>query len=420
MNWLYPACLSLFLFFDLFFSIPIYCQVLVGADFILSEDYLPLLKHKNVGLITNHTAINHKMQLTSDLIKAYAVKYDYNLVALFAPEHGIHGDLYSTKLADHEKDPDGVPIYSLHSHIRRPTSEMLQDIDVLIYDIQDIGVRSYTYITTLFYVMEEAAKHQIDVIVLDRPNPINGLIVDGPMMEEKWRSFVGYLNVPYCHGMTIGELAHFFNEEYRIECRLHVVPMKGWKRWMNFQETGLSWIPTSPNIAEATTPLYCPITGILGELQIVNIGIGYTLPFKLIGAPWIDAKVFSEHLNKQKFPGVFFKPFYYKPFYGRFAQEDCQGVLILITNQKIYRPVATQFLIIGILKSLYPVKFKEAIEESISRKEMFCKVIGKEEIYKIITEEKNIVWKLKEFDQKARDRFLQLRKKYLISSYSTD
>lgn len=395
-------------------------QVKVGAEQLFSKNYIHLISGKRVGLITNHTAVNTKMISTIDLLKSHAKEHGFTLTALFAPEHGITGAIHATETVKDEKDVDGIPIYSLHGSTRRPTEKMLAKIDVLLFDIQDIGSRSYTYSTTLFYAMEEAAKNKIPVIVLDRPNPINGIVVDGPMLEEKWRSMVGYINVPYCHGMTIGELARLFNAEYKVGCQLEVVPMKGWQRSMTFQDTGLPWVPTSPYIPEATTAFYYPTTGILGELKIVNTGIGYTLPFKLVGAPWIDAKLFAERLNQQKFPGVYFEPFYYKPFYGRYAHEECEGVLIVVTDPLIYKPVSTQYLLIGMLKSLYPAKFKSALADSNDRKSMFCKVNGTDKIYQIISEEKNIVWKLRTFHEKERDNFTLLRKKYLITSYSDD
>lgn len=410
--------------FFITFFLPSYAQnrfnskVSVGADLLMKEEYIQLLKGKRVGLITNHTAVNKKMEHTIDLLKKRAKAHSYTLTALFAPEHGITGAAYGLENIEDKKDIDGIPIFSLHGKTVRPTEEMLKLVDILLFDIQDIGSRSYTYITTLFYAMEEASKKGIKVVVLDRPNPINGLVVDGPMLEEKWRSIVGYVNVPYCHGMTIGELALFFNEEYKIGCDLEIIPMKGWMRKMTFQETGLPWIPTSPNIPEASTAFYYPTTGILGELQIVNIGIGYTLPFKLVGAPWIKAEKFAEVLNKQKFPGVYFQPFYFRPFYGRFAQEDCQGILIVVTDSLKYQPVSTQYLIIGILKGLYPEKFAEALAGAQARKKIFCKVNGTEEIYRIIFEDKNIVWKLKAVHEKERQAFLLKRKKYLI--YPTD
>lgn len=389
-------------------------KVTVGIDVLLTDDYAQLLKGKRIGLITNHTAVNSKLHPTRDLIKAYGPTYGCQLTALFAPEHGLFGLAYAEQNEADSVDPDGIPIFSLHGKTRRPTPAMLKQIDMLIYDIQDIGSRSYTYITTLFYAMEEAAKHKIPVLVLDRPNPINGITVDGPMLEEKWRSMVGYINVPYCHGMTIGELAQFFNGEYSVGCDLKVVPMKGWKRTMSFQDTGLTWVPTSPHVPEASTALYYPATGLLGELQIINIGVGYTLPFKVVGAPWIDAQKFAQGLNEQKFPGVYFLPFYFRPFYGRFAQEDCQGVQIVITDPLKYKPVATQYLIIGLLKSLFPEKMKEALESSKSRREMFAKVNGTDEIYNIIAGKGPAVWKLRSLHEKERKAFLALRKKYLI------
>lgn len=394
--------------------------VSVGAELLFTENYVHLIKGKRVGLITNHTAVSGKMISTIDLLKKNAPKYGFILSTLFAPEHGITGSAHANESVKDEKDPDGIPIYSLHGSTRRPTDKMLSKVEVLLFDIQDIGSRSYTYSTTLFYAMEEAAKRNIPVVVLDRPNPINGMVIDGPMLEEKWRSMVGYVNVPYCHGMTIGELARFFNAEYQVGCKLEVVPMKGWQRTMTFHDTGLPWIPTSPYIPEATTALFYPTTGILGELKIVNTGIGYTLPFKLIGAPWIDAKVFAQSLNNQKFPGVYFEPFYYRPFYGRFAHEDCEGVLIVITDPLAYKPVSTQYLLIGMLKSLYPEKVKDALASSNENKSMFCKVNGTDKIYQMINDEKNIVWKLRSFHEKERQDFAILRKKYLISSYSDD
>ncbi|HEV8051045.1 MAG TPA: DUF1343 domain-containing protein [Parachlamydiaceae bacterium] len=304
------------------------------------------------------------MECTLDLLKAKANQYNFTITAIFAPEHGLTGSDHALENVGNSQTVDGIPVYGLFGKTQRPTREMLEKIDLLIFDIQDIGSRSYTYITTLFYAMEEAAKFRVPVIVLDRPNPINGTVVDGPMLDEKWRSIVGYINVPYCHGMTVGELANFFNREYHVGCDLTVIPMENWNRKMNFSETGLMWVPTSPNIPEPSSPLYYPMTGILGELSIVSIGIGYTLPFKVVGAPWINGEAFAKTLNSQNFPGVHFQPFCFKPFNGKFVREECQGGLIVVTDPLIYEPVSTQYLLIGILKSLYPIKFKEALESS--------------------------------------------------------
>lgn len=335
------------------------------------------------------------------------------IVAIFSPEHGLKGKGYASERIEHSKVGE-IPVFSLHGETRRPKPEMLDGIDVLVYDIQCTGVRSYTYPTTLFYCMEEAAKRGIEVVVFDRPNPINGLIVDGPMLEERWRSYIGYINVPYCHGMTIGELALFFNEEYKVGCSLSVIPMKGWHRAMSYRDTGLRWVPPSPNVPEADTPLYCPATGILGELQLVSIGIGFTLPFKIVGAPWIRAVEFAEKLNGQNLGGVHFHPYYFRPFWGIYKGVDCEGVLIQITDMKKYRPLAAQYLLLGMLKSLYPLEVNKKLEASASSKDLFCKANGTEMVYEILLKEKYPAWKLIQFHKTERESFLDKRKQYLL------
>ncbi|MDR3624830.1 MAG: DUF1343 domain-containing protein [Chlamydiales bacterium] len=388
-------------------------KVTLGIDRLLNEaSFQKLLKGKRVGLVTNHTAINSQFASTISLLKANSL--ECKLVALFAPEHGITGLAHAAKSVENSIDEDGIPIYSLHGATRRPTPHMLKGIDVIIFDIQDIGVRAYTYISTLFYVMEESAKQNIKVIVTDRPNPMGGTTVDGLLLDPKWRSFIGYVNVTYCHGMTVGELASLFNQENQINCDLTVVPMQGWMRSMSFNETGLAWIPTSPQIPEADTPYFAATTGFLGEFQIVNIGIGYTLPFKVVAAPWIDANRFAKELNAQRFPGVHFLPIHYRPFFGSFATHDCHGIQIVITDKKLFLPVETQYLLMGILKSLYPEQFKKAMEVNLSNKELFCKANGTEEVYQILNKEKYAVYTLRKMCQEARKTFLPIRKKYLL------
>jgi uncharacterized protein YbbC (DUF1343 family) len=386
-------------------------KVLSGVDVFFQEKLYEQWKGKKIGLLTNHTGVDSKLRSTVDLFLERDGEYE--LKALFSPEHGLFGQHYAWESVENHK-VGRLPVYSLHGKTRRPTSEMLEGIDLIVYDMQCTGVRAYTYPTTLFYVMEEAAKRCIEVVVLDRPNPINGLTVDGPMLEEKWRSYIGYINVPYCHGMTIGELALFFNKEYNVGCKLQVIPMKGWERSMSFIETGLPWMPPSPNVPEPDTPLYCPSTGLLGELGIANIGIGFSLPFKVVGAPWIKADEFADTLNSQKLPGVHFQPFYYKPFWGLYKGVDCQGVLLRITDAKTYRPLSVQYLILGILKSLYSKEFTERLGKSQGAKELFCKANGTEEVYRILLEEKYPAWKLIELQKDERDAFLVKRAKYLL------
>jgi len=392
------------------FSTPI---IELGVDQFFKNGHERLIKNKKVALLTNQTGRTSNNQSTIELFLERAK--NYQVIALFCPEHGLDGKAYAF-----EKIKDGsfnkkLPIYSLHGSTRRPTKKMLTDIDVIIFDIQDIGTRAYTYATTLFYVMEEAAKYNISVIVLDRPNPINGLIVDGPMLESKFRSFIGYINVPYCHGMTIGELAGFFNHEYNVNCRLKVIPMKGWKREMSFEETGLQWIPPSPNIPESTTPFFSATTGILGELGIVNIGIGYTLPFKLVGAPWINADQLAAALNKQKIPGAYFLPFHYRPFYGSLKGKDCHGVLIRVTNMRRYQPLSVQYLLMGILKSLYPQETKGYLEKvNGNKKRLFCLANGNDEIYRLMLNERYAAWKMIAYQKSEREQFKETRAKYLL------
>jgi uncharacterized protein YbbC (DUF1343 family) len=388
----------------------IFCKVDLGVDLFFEEGHYKNLKGKKIGLIVNHSSVDSSLISTVQRFKSCS---EISLIALFSPEHGLDGKAYAFEKVDNSK-LENIIVYSLHGTTRRPTKEMLKNIDILIFDIQDLGSRSYTYSTTLFYAMEEAAKNNVEIIVLDRPNPINGLTVDGPMLEKEFRSYVGYINVPYCHGMTIGELALFFNSEYSIGCKLKVIAMKGWKRSMSFKDTNLHWIPTSPNIPEGDTPYFYPTTGILGELKILNIGIGYTMPFKIIGAPWINCEIFSEKLNSQKLPGVFFMPFHFRPFYGAYKGENCQGVKIVITNPSIYKPLQVQYLIMGLLKSLYPKIFLEKIEESSSAKDLFNKVNGSKEVYNILIKETYPYRKLMDFLQGQQDEFMKKREKYLL------
>jgi len=399
----------------LFLGLPVfsYCKkVEPGVDVFFKEGFAAELKGKRVALVTNHTGVSSNLKPTYELFMQNSE--GFKLVALFAPEHGFRGEVYADEVCE-DASFKGIPVYSLYGKTRRPTDKMLENVDVIVYDIQDIGTRSYTYATTLFYVMEEAAKRKIPVMVLDRPNPIGGQIVDGPMLEEKWRSFLGYVNIPYCHGMTIGELARFFNLEYKIGCNLSIVPMRGWKREMAFKDTALPWIPTSPNIPEADSPLFYATTGIIGSLGVVSIGIGYTLPFKVVGAPWIKAEAFAEALNGQKLSGVKFVPFYFRPHFGLYKGEGCEGVLIVVANKETFKPLTVQYLLLGVLKTMYPAHVKKALDNlDTSHKNHFCMACGNSQMLSLLTEEKYAAWKLIEYQKNDRDQFTIQRKKYLL------
>jgi len=402
------------LFIYSFFCVNLFSleKIDLGIDVFFKEKKQNILDNKKVALIINHTSVNKNLKPTLDLFLENAK--NYKIIKLFSPEHGLNGSYFAgEKINDSKKQ--NLDSFSLYGKHRRPTSEMLKDIDIIIYDIQEIGCRSYTYATTLYYVMEEAVKKNIKVIVLDRPNPINGLIINGPMLEEKYRSFLGYVNVPYCHGMTIGELAKFFNSEYNIKCDLEVISMHGWTREMTFNDTKLNWMPTSPNIPESDTPLFYATTGILGELEWVSIGIGYTLPFKIVGAPWIDAKKLAEQLNKQKLSYVKFIPFYFKPFYGPYKDKDCQGIKIEILDRNNYKPISVGYLIMGMLKSLYPEKLNEKLKTLSKEKiNVFCLVNGNKEIYELLLNEKYAAWKMIQFQEDKIKEFQEKRKKYLL------
>ncbi|MFA5645602.1 MAG: DUF1343 domain-containing protein [Candidatus Ratteibacteria bacterium] len=354
------------------------CRVKTGIE-ILAQEKGAILKGKRVGLITNLTGVDSRMRSSIDIL--YAMP-EVRLVALFSPEHGIRSGVQGS-VKDNRDTKTGLPIHSLYGATRRPTNVMLSEIDILIFDIQDIGSRSYTYISTMKLCMEEAAKRKISFIVLDRPNPLNGVLVDGPMLEDGFESFVGIAKIPYIHGMTVGELAYFFNEEFRLNCDLTVIEMQGWNRSMTWGDTGLPWIPTSPHIPEPDTPWFYPVTGMLGELSLVNIGVGYTMPFKLVAAPWIDAEIFSDFLNRKNLPGVWFQPVSYTPYYGSMKDKLCHGCRIMIIDFSLFRPATTGLHIMTALRELYPRQFLLSSSQK-SRFDLFTKVAGSNRVKDMI------------------------------------
>ncbi|MBN2281824.1 MAG: DUF1343 domain-containing protein [Candidatus Marinimicrobia bacterium] len=340
-----------------------------GIDVLLEEE-LELVKGKNVGLITNPTGVNSQLVSTIDLLHHHP---EINLIAIFGPEHGARGNVHAgDKVDDTVDEKTGIRIFSLYGKNRKPNEEMLKGIDVLVYDIQDIGCRSYTYIYTMSFAMEAAAEYGIPFIVLDRPNPLGGKLIDGPILEKQYKSFVGYYPIPYVYGLTSGELAGFFNEEYDINCDLSIVKMRGWNRDMIFEETGLQWVPTSPHIPHAISALYYPLTGIIGELHTVDIGIGYLNPFELIGQEWIKGDELAQELNDHQLPGVYFRPMYWTPYYHKNEQKHLQGVQVHLIDPEAVKPVEVQVHIMTALKKLYPDQdiFNE------DRNDMFDKVCG--------------------------------------------
>src|SRR5437899_10693734 len=281
-------------------------SVELGIDVLAQRNY-ELLRGKRVGLITNQTGVDSNGTKTRMLLHKHC-----NLVALYTPEHGLDGTEKAGRYVKSRRDKlTGLAAYSLYGPTRKPTPAMLRGVDVLVFDIQDIGCRSYTYISTMGKCMEAAAENNIDFVVLDRPNPLGGLRVEGPSVEPRWISFVSQFPIPYVHGMTVGELAKMVNAKGWIngQCKLTVVPMRGWSRDLTWQATGLRWIATSPNIPHATSPLYYVATGIAGELSGLDTGVGSATPFQIMMATWTNAESFTRYLQSLDMPGVKFRPF---------------------------------------------------------------------------------------------------------------
>jgi len=328
-------------------------QVKLGID-VLRDRGFEVLQGKRVGLVTNPTGVDRLLKSTADILFEAE---EVTLVALFGPEHGVRGDVWAgAKVVDSKDSKTGVPVYSLYGATRRPTKEMLKGVDVLVYDIQDIGCRSYTYISTMGLVMEACAEFGIECVVLDRPNPLGGEKVEGCLTEEGNISFVSQYKIPYVYGLTCGELAMMLNEEGMTsgKCKLTVVPMEGWKRSMNFTQTGLHWVATSPHIPQAESSFFYPVTGILGELGVVSIGVGYTLPFQLVATDDISAEALADRLNVLNLAGVSFRPVHIKPFYSVGKDLNYQGVQIHITNFKDVVLTDIQFYIMQEVYALNP------------------------------------------------------------------
>lgn len=388
-------------------------KIKLGIE-VLRENNFAILKGKNVGLITNPTGVDGKLKSTVDILfEAQKVK----LVALFGPEHGVRGDFSAGDKVENATDPETkLPVYSLYGKTRKPTPEMLKGIDVLVYDIQDIGCRSYTYISTMGLAMEAAAENNIEFVVLDRPNPLGGVKLEGNLVEKGFESFVSQYPIPYVYGLTCGELAKMVNNEGLLaneaKCRLTVVPMKGWKRTMTFENTGLQWVPTSPHIPEPSSPKYYVSMGILGELDALSIGIGYPIPFKVFAAEWIDGKRLADKLNALKLEGVHFRPIAFKPYYTKLKDKSVNGVQIHITDYSKLNLMSLQFIAMQVHNSMYPDKNPFALAES-SRLTMFDKVSGSDQIRKLFTQHMSYA-DIEKYLNKDVDAFKTRSKPYLL------
>jgi uncharacterized protein YbbC (DUF1343 family) len=388
-------------------------KVLLGID-VLENVNFSFLNNKRVGLITNHTGVNSKLILTVDLLnKTPNVK----LISVFSPEHGFQGlGRAGESIDDFTDSKTGIKFYSLYGKRTKPTKEMLEDIDVLVYDIQDIGCRSYTYISTLGLAMEAAAENKKEFVVLDRPNPLGGIRVEGNVVENGFNSFVSQYKIPYVYGLTCGELASLLNEEgmlsNNLKCDLKIVNLKGWNRWMRFEDTGLLWVPTSTNVPYSSTASYLVGTGVLGELLTISIGISYTLPFQTFAAEWIDPDTLAFYMNKLNLAGVLFRPISYKANYGVWLDKILRGVQIHFTDISKVNLLDLQFYFMQVHNKLYPEKKIFQLADS-TRIRMFDKVMGTDQIRKKFTQ-RYLFEDVEAYLKKDINSFRELSKKYYL------
>ncbi len=405
----------------LIFSIAAIAAIIFGADArvkpgveVLRDGGFEALKGKRVGLITNPTGVDNNLRSTIDILhEAPGVK----LTGLYAPEHGVRGDVHAGDHVDNMTDPaTGVPVYSIYGKTRKPTPEMLKDVDVLVYDIQDNGCRSFTFISTMGLAMEACAELGKEFVVLDRPNPVGGNKVEGNLTEEDCVSFVSQFPIPYLYGLTPGELAMYLNDEGLIgdgkKVKLTVVPMEGWTRDMDFRETEMPWVLPSPHIPTPESSIYYPMSGIVGELNFMNIGVGYTEPFKLFCGPWIDAEELARRLNGRQLPGLMFRPIHIKPFYSMYKGENIQGVEVFVTDVQAAPLSLTQFYVMEELADMYPDS-KPFDKADPKRFSMFDKVVGSKEIRKRFTTNHKVA-DIEDYWNKDVESFKAATEKYKI------
>lgn len=384
----------------------------LGIDVLQQIDF-DILQGKRIGLVTNPTGVDSKLKSTIDI---FHESPSVNLVALFAPEHGVRGNFSAGDLINNQVDEKtSVVVYSLYSNNKRPSNEAVEQIDAFVYDIQDVGVRSYTYISTLGMIMEVAAEYGKEVIVLDRPNPLGGERVEGPVVEKGFHSFVSQYSIPYIYGLTCGELARLINYEGMLKagakCNLQVVPMQGWSRNTTYDETGLLWIPTSPHIPNYETAFYYAATGIIGELDANYIGIGYTLPFKTFVTSGINAEELCTAMNKLNLNGVLFRPIYYKPYYKNLKGNELQGVQIHITDFDKIELTQLQFYFLQEASKL-DANFKP-FNILANKKQMFDQVCGSDIVRNSL--QKNMSYEaIKTYWTKDADKFKALSNKYYL------
>lgn len=376
-------------------------EISLGVDVLLDEQK-HLIEGKRVGLITNPTGVDKDLNSIVDLLHNDP---EVELTALYGPEHGVRGDAQAGQYVDYYIDEvTGLPVYSLYGKTRKPTPEMLENVDVLVFDIQDVGTRFYTYIYTMALAMEAAEEKGIPFIVLDRPNPLGGEKVEGPVLDPKFASFVGQYAIPLRHGMTVGELAKLFNTEFGIGAELTVVEMKKWKRKTYFDETGLPFVLPSPNMPTLDTALAYPGTALI-EGTNVSEGRGTTKPFELIGAPFINSTQLAAELNALELPGVNFRAASFTPMFSKHSGKLSHGIQVHITDRDDYQPVETGLHIVKTIHDLYP--------EDVTLTSFFDNLIGNGWIRQGI-ENGMTVDEMKAQWEEDLEAFKEVRENYLL------
>ncbi|MBP7688203.1 MAG: DUF1343 domain-containing protein [Thermoflexales bacterium] len=324
-----------------------------GLDRLLSDDAARMLAGQRIGLVTSASSVTRNVVPTRDALLDAGVQ----LVALFGPEHGFSATVADAELVPSGRDHrSGLPIYSLFGDVYKPTPEMLADIDTLVYDLQDVGVRFYTFTTTLAFLLEACAEHHRPLIVLDRPNPVTGLMIEGPLMEPQQQTFLGHGPLPLRYGLTLGELAHFYNRELNIGAALQVVTIRGWNRAHWYDQTDLLWVPPSPGIPHFDTTVVYPGTCLIEGTNVTE-GRGTPLPFEIIGAPWIDGEALAAELNALRLDGVRFRAVQFTPSEWKYPHQLCQGVQVHVTAREAVRPVTMGLQLIRTLREMYPGQF---------------------------------------------------------------
>jgi len=390
-------------------------KVTTGLERLLAEPKKHI-KGNRIGLVINHTSVAEDG--LPSFIHFHRNK-DFQLVKLFAPEHGLYGVDQDMVDVDHGTEPaTGVPIVSLYGKDHAsltPDTELMKDIDTLVFDIQDIGSRYYTFIYTLANCLQTCKQAGVPVVVCDRPNPINGVQVEGNLVREGWHSFVGQYSLPNRHGMTIGELAKWFNEDVGIGCDLTVVPMQGWKREMWYDQTGLLWVSPSPNMPMVSTATVYPGMCLI-EGTLLSEGRGTTLPFELCGAPGIDAHRLAEALNSEKLPGILFRPQYFKPGFQKCAGETCGGVQLHVTDRNTFKPLITGISVIRTIAQLFPDVFKWRTEpyEFVSDRPAIDLLYGHPEFRETFLPENQSLKEIEKTWQADLADFLAIRRNYLL------